>query len=85
MMGIGALLAGLYFLLQAGWPWWKAQRSGVIFTQGYRPQKVERDLDPERFKSLSDRRLKAARGGLLISGGGVLAATFSAAVMMFGA
>jgi len=85
MMGIGALLAGLYFTLQAGWPWWRAQRSGVIFTQGYRPQKVERDLDPKRFKSLSDRRRKAALGGLLVSGGGALAFAFGAAMLVFGA
>lgn len=81
MLGVGASLAGLYFALQSGLPWLRARRTGVIRRLGPAAQKVERVVDPQRFKALSDRRLKTAATGLLISIGGLAAICFSVTLL----
>ena len=49
---IGACLAGLYLILKELIPLIGAWNSGVIRTRGYRPVKVARAVEPERFKGL---------------------------------
>lgn len=72
MAGIGAIGAGLYLTLRALIPWMEANRTGTIRTQGARPQTVTRAEDPERFKTLVDRRFNAAGPGALFLIGGVV-------------
>jgi len=59
MLIIGAYLAGLFLLLREAIPWLEAQRSGVIRSRGHRRDRVERAVDPDRFRVLSQQRFKA--------------------------
>ncbi|MBB4081392.1 hypothetical protein [Brevundimonas lenta] len=70
MAGIGAIGAGVFLTLREFLPWLEANRTGAVRTRGARPQLVRRDEDPERFKDLTGRRLKAAGPGLLILAAG---------------
>ena len=70
LAGVGAALAGLFLMLRSFLPWLEAQRSGVIKTQGHRPQKVERKVEPERFQALCRHRLGGVLPGFAIFMGG---------------
>ena len=71
MAGIGAIGAGLFLALRELLPWWEATRTGVVRTRSARAEAVRRDEDPERFKDLTGRRMKAAGTGLLFIVGGL--------------
>ncbi len=70
LAGIGATLAGLFLMLRSFLPWLEAKRTGVIRTQGHRPQKVERSVEPERFQALCSRRLGGVMPGFAMFMGG---------------
>ena len=63
---IGATLAGLLLVLRELLPLMQARRSGVIYTQGPRREKVARDTDPDRFEALCRKRRKAMTPGLIL-------------------
>ena len=71
LAAIGAIFAGLFLTLRGLLPWLAAARSGVIRTQGSRPQKIERATEPDRFKALNSQRLKSVWPGLLCMLGGI--------------
>jgi hypothetical protein len=71
MVLIGASLGGLFLILKELAPLLGALSSGVIHTRGHRRQKVERAVDPERFKALCRNRYKGIGLGLLAIAVGV--------------
>ncbi len=66
---LGACLAGLYLILRDLFPYLDARRTGVLRTRGYKPRKVSRAEEPERFRTL----LRNRTDGMII---GVLAIVF---------
>jgi|JI102314A2RNA_FD_contig_61_72991_length_649_multi_1_in_0_out_0_2 hypothetical protein len=70
LAGVGAILAGLFLMLRSLLPWLEAQRSGAVKTRGVRPQRIERTVDPERFKGLCRQRLSGALPGFALFMGG---------------
>jgi len=74
LAGVGAALAGLFLMFRSLLPWLEARRSGVIRTQGLRPQRVEREVEPERFEALCRGRLGGVwPGAAMFLGGGLFA------------
>ena len=74
---IGASLAGLYLILKELFPLLSAWRTGVIRTKGANPRRVERAVEPERFRALCRNRINGM-------GLGLLAIAFGLTWMVFG-
>lgn len=72
LAGVGAVFAGLYFLVRNLLPYLAAQRSGVISRQGARSVRVRRDEDPDGFKRLLANRAKGLGFGAAVSTAGLL-------------
>jgi len=63
--------AGFFLLLREAVPWARASTSGVIYTRGYRRQKVSRAEEPDRFAALRRARFQAMGLGALVLAGAV--------------
>lgn len=72
LIGAGAIGAGLFLTLRSLIPWMTAQRTGVIRSQGSRAQKIERAVEPDRFRALAKKRLNGAATGLICLVGGIV-------------
>jgi len=69
---IGACLAGFYLILRDLLPYLEAQRSGAVKTRGYKPRKIYRAEEPDRFRVLLRNRVDGMLIGLLACVFGVL-------------
>ena len=72
MIVIAAAIAGLFLILKELIPLLQAQLTGEIRTRGHRRVKVERVVEPERFKGLCRQRFRGMGLGLIVLGVGVL-------------
>lgn len=65
------MIAGVILILKELIPVLQAQASGVIHSRGHSRKRVERAVDPERFRALCRNRWKAMSLGLIAIGVGV--------------
>ena len=65
------MVAGVILILKELIPVLQAQASGVIYSRGHSRKRVERAVDPERFRALCRNRWKAMSLGLLAIGIGI--------------
>jgi hypothetical protein len=67
LIGIAAMIAGLFLLLRDAAPLLQAHRSGVIHTRGHQRRRVERAAEPERFANLVHQRRQGLNGPMALT------------------